>query len=670
MLKLLKNSKISVQIIGLVVMLLLIFIVAIAIIVESNIYDMNNTLTDNTQNHYVETAKQIAETLDSSLDSTYIYSPKDLQTIIDRNLASRQANGDVNLITEIRIHAPDKTSSVGYRAVAATSSDLVGQESDPEDIEAIKNDQIVVEPVTEDNTRLLDITVPLHVDGQAVATAGIKISLEEAYAQQAALRDRTVSGILQRDSIIVLIAGIICILLAFLLSRQLTRPLHEVIWNIEQVAGIDLTNLSVELKKLAKGDLTSRLQFTAENVKISSSQETNQLADVFNLMINRLKETEVNFSEMVVGLKELIQQISDEAINLKHASDQLATSASQSDLAASQIAGTIQMVTQGITQQADQVSSGAHSVEQLARGADNIAGGAQEQVESVEKANSLAAMIDEEINRVADSARSQASGAANSVLTTEESSKTVEATVDGMRQIQEKVGLSTRKMQEMGERSEQIGMIVETIDDIARQTNLLALNAAIEAARAGEHGKGFAVVADEVRKLAEKSALAAREITGLIHGIQNTVSETTLVMNESASEVENGVFQVGKSGEALTNILKTVKISQVHSDEIVDMSNTIRTLSHDLINTMQGVHTIVLNNSKVTREMAAHSNQVTQTIENVVSVSEGNSASLEEISASTEEMSAQVEEVNNSARTLSETAQMLKSIVDRFKLAA
>jgi methyl-accepting chemotaxis protein len=221
----------------------------------------------------------------------------------------------------------------------------------------------------------------------------------------------------------------------------------------------------------------------------------------------------------------------------------------------------------------------------------------------------------------------------------------------------------------MGDRSDQIGAIVETIDDIASQTNLLALNAAIEAARAGEHGKGFAVVADEVRKLAERSSVATKEIGGLIKGIQKTVNEAVVAMSESAGEVEVGVTQANNAGHALESIVAAADAVYQQADQATKAAEKMNLAANELVTAVDSVSAVIEENTAATEEMSAGAHEVTQSIENIASVSEENSASVEEVSASAEEMSAQVEEVSAAATSLEEMAQALQEVVSQFKLA-
>jgi methyl-accepting chemotaxis protein len=220
----------------------------------------------------------------------------------------------------------------------------------------------------------------------------------------------------------------------------------------------------------------------------------------------------------------------------------------------------------------------------------------------------------------------------------------------------------------MGTRSEQIGAIVGTIEDIASQTNLLALNAAIEAARAGEHGKGFAVVADEVRKLAERSSAATKEIGELIKGIQQTVADAVAAMNEGSVEVERGVGQANQAGQALTEILSAVREVNRQVAEIANAADRMSGLSSELVEATDTVSAVVEENTAATEEMAAGSSEVTQAVETIASVSEENSAAVQEVSASAEEMSAQVEEVTASANSLAIMAQNLQTLVALFML--
>jgi len=245
----------------------------------------------------------------------------------------------------------------------------------------------------------------------------------------------------------------------------------------------------------------------------------------------------------------------------------------------------------------------------------------------------------------------------------------VEETLQGMQSIKVKVGVSAEKVLEMGKRSEEVGAIVETIEDIASQTNLLALNAAIEAARAGEHGKGFAVVADEVRKLAERSSQATKEIGGLISGIQKTVAEAVKAMDEGSKEVEIGVASANKAGTALADILVAAQDVNKQATLAGEAAGQMNTFAGELVAAVDSVSAVVEENTAATEEMAANSSEVTQAIESIASVSEENSAAIEQVSASAEEMSAQVEEVTASAQSLAELAQELQKVVNRFKLS-
>lgn len=199
-----------------------------------------------------------------------------------------------------------------------------------------------------------------------------------------------------------------------------------------------------------------------------------------------------------------------------------------------------------------------NSIGHLSESADQILNGSKEQTEKTIQVATAMEEMSATVNEVAQNACNVAGAAKNATQVATHGGEIVRQTIEGMEKIAVSVENSADIIKELGNSSEKVGDIVKVIDDIADQTNLLALNAAIEAARAGEQGRGFAVVADEVRKLAERTTTATKEIAGMIGDIQKETTNAVSAMMEGTGQVKEGMSRAKEAGNSLDEIVSVV----------------------------------------------------------------------------------------------------------------
>jgi methyl-accepting chemotaxis protein len=301
-------------------------------------------------------------------------------------------------------------------------------------------------------------------------------------------------------------------------------------------------------KKQADGDLT-------QEIHVKSKDEISQLTQTFNATNKKLSEV-----------------LSDVTVS----SDSIAASAAQ-------LAGSSQNIAVNASDQSSKSEQAASSMEELNSSFVDVARNTSVAADSAKQAAELATKGGEVVTK----------------------------TINGMNRISSSVNEAATTVEALGRRSEQIGNIVQVINDIAGQTNLLALNAAIEAARAGEQGRGFAVVADEVRKLAERTTAATSEIADMIKGIQDDTGTAVTSMQGGTEEVEEGVQLANQAGEALQQIVDSVL-------SVTDMVQQISTAAEEQSSTggeVTGNIESVANSAKQTADAVISSSEATQNLD-------------------------------------------------------
>jgi methyl-accepting chemotaxis protein len=365
-------------------------------------------------------------------------------------------------------------------------------------------------------------------------------------------------------------------------------------WIIVKQISIRLNDVVKYLEILSTGDFSKA-------VSQSSLEDQSEFGSVSRAV-----------DEMKNNVNSLIKQLGDAAQQLSASSEELTANAEQSAQASNQVAGSVTTVAEG----------------------------AQKQLSLTEQANEIVHQISSAIQQVADNTGIVSDSAEKTASKANDGEGAIKKAVSQMKIIEEKTNDTAMVICELEEKSKQIGQIVDAISNISGQTNLLALNAAIEAARAGEAGRGFSVVAEEVRKLAEQSQNAAKQITGLINEVQMKTNSAVEFMVMGKKEVDAGTQVVSMAGSSFEEILGMVRVMTLQISEI---SKSIADITSGTQKMVQAVDTIDQEGKKASEQ--------TQTI-----------------SAATEEQSASTEEIASASQHLASIAEDLQKAIQRFKI--
>ncbi len=370
-----------------------------------------------------------------------------------------------------------------------------------------------------------------------------------------------------------------------------------------------VSKLTEFAERFGAGDYKSRLEIDSEDDFGYMAQNMNRAGEQISKAVFN-QEAQENLQRSVTDFLTIVSQIArgDLTLRGKVTNDALGN-----------VVDSVNYMLDNFTKVLERVRKAAIDVSSSANeilvASEEMSTGATQQDQEITNTSSAVEELTVSMKQVSNNAEASAEAARRALDAAEQGNRAVRDTLEGMQRIRASVQATAKKIKSLGDRSLEISEIINVINDITEQTNLLALNAAIEAARAGEAGRGFAVVADEVRKLAEHSRTATKDIAALIKAIQAETNEAVVVMEEGTREVEVGARLADEAGKALAAISSVVRQS-------AELVQEISLASKQQVRGTEGVANAMQIISNITRQTSQGARQTARTVEQMVKLSE------------------------------------------------